>query len=207
MKEAAMPYDVTILTLRPGTTPRALAALQNSAPQSGGKLLACWLTDIGALNQIFIVREYGSEREAAEQRDAQARNANPFGVAEFMVSAASDTYVPFPFIDPMQPGAPGPFFEVRTYLMKPNGLEGTIEAWRNALPARLKLSPVLAAMYSVTGLMPRFMHIWPYKSLDERHRIRSQAVEAKIWPPPGGPDRLVTMQNDVYLPAPFSPIR
>ncbi len=62
-------------------------------------------------------------------------------------------------------------------------------------------------MYSVTGLTPRFMHIWPYKSLDERHRIRAKAVETGIWPPPGGPDRLVTMQNDIYLAAPFSPIR
>jgi NIPSNAP len=202
-----MPYDVTILTLRPGTTPRALAALQSALPQSSGKLLACWSSDIGALNQIFIAREYASERDAAEQRDAQARNADPFGTAEFIVSIASDTYVAFPFIDPMQPGSHGPFFEVRTYLMKPNGLAGTIEAWRQALPARLALSPVLAAMYSVSGLMPRFMHIWPYKSLDERHRIRAQAVETGIWPPPGGPDRLVTMQNDIYLPAPFSPIR
>ena len=202
-----MPYEVTIVTLRPGTAPRAMAGLQSALSASPGKLLACWSSDIGALNQIFIAREFGSEREAAEQRDAQAHDPNPFGVAEFTVSIASDTYVPFPFIDPMQPGAHGPFFEVRTYLMKPNGLTGTLEAWRGALPARLKLSRVLAAMYSVTGLMPRFMHIWPYQSLDERHRIRSQAVESKIWPPPGGPDRLVTMQNDIYLPAPFSPIK
>ena len=202
-----MPYDVTILTLRPGTTPRAMAPLQGALTQSPGKLLACWSSDIGALNQIFVVREYASERETAEQRDAHVHNENPFGIADLIVSTASDTYVSFPFIDPMQPGSHGPFFEVRTYLMKPNGLAGTIEAWRTALPARLKLSPVLAAMYSVTGLTPRFMHIWSYKSLDDRHRIRAQAVESKIWPPPGGPDRLLTMQNDIYLPAPFSPIR
>jgi hypothetical protein len=202
-----MPYDVTILTLRPGTTPRAMAPLQGALTQSPGKLLACWSSDIGALNQVFVVREYASEGETAEQRDAHARSENPFGIADLIVSTASDTYVSFPFIDPMQPGSHGPFFEVRTYLMKPNGLAGTIEAWRTALPARLKLSPVLAAMYSVTGLTPRFMHIWPYKSLDDRHRIRAQAVESKIWPPPGGPDRLLTMQNDIYLPAAFSPIK
>jgi NIPSNAP len=202
-----MPCDVTILTLRPGTTPKALAALQSGLPQSPGKLLACWSSDIGALNQILILREYASEDEAARQRDAQARNPNPFGVAEHVESIASDTYVSFPFIDPMQPGTLGPFFEVRTYLMKTNGLAGTIEAWRQALPARLELSRVLAAMYSVSGLMPRFMHIWPYQSLDERHRIRAQAVEKGIWPPPGGPDRLVNMRNDIYLPVPFSPIR
>jgi NIPSNAP protein len=202
-----MPYDVTILTLRPGVAPKALAGLQNSLPQSPGKLLACWSSDIGALNQIFVLREYASERETAEQRDAQVHSDNPFGIAEFIASTTSDTYVSFPFIDSVQPGAHGPFFEVRTYLMKPNGLAGTIEAWRKALPARLALSPVLAAMYSVSGLMPRFMHIWPYTSLDERHRIRAQAVAMGIWPPPGGPDRLVTMKNDIYLPVSFSPIK
>ncbi len=202
-----MPYDVTILTLRPGTQPRALAGLKGAVAEAPGKLLACWTSDIGALNQIFLLREYASDAERAKQREAQAHSGNPLGIAEFITAIASDIYVPFPFIPKIEPGERGPFFEIRTYLMKPDGLAGTIEAWRTSLDARMKLSPVMAAMYSVTGLMPRFMHIWPYKSLDERHRIRAKAVETGIWPPPGGPDRLVTMQNDIYLAAPFSPIR
>jgi hypothetical protein len=28
-----------------------------------------------------------------------------------------------------------------------------------------------------------------------------------VWPPPGGPDHFVRMQNDIYMPAPFSPLR
>jgi hypothetical protein len=82
-----------------------------------------------------------------------------------------------------------------------------MEAWRKALPERMKLSRVTAAMYSITGPTPRFVHIWPYASLEERQRIRKEAVEKKIWPPPGGPDRLVAQQTDIYLPASFSPLK
>ena len=118
-----------------------------------------------------------------------------------------DTFVQFPFMEKIQPGSPGPIFEVRTYSLKPDGLQTTIELWRKAVPGRVTLSPLLAAMYSVTGAALCFMHIWPYKSLDERQRIRTKSVEAGLWPPPGGPDHIATMQSDIYLPAAFSPIR
>ena len=81
-----------------------------------------------------------------------------------------------------------------------------MELWKTAVPNRSKLSPLLAAMYSLGGRMPRFMHIWPYSSLDERQRIRGEAVRTGVWPPPGGPDQLVSQVADVFLPASFSPI-
>jgi hypothetical protein len=62
-------------------------------------------------------------------------------------------------------------------------------------------------MYSLDGAMPRFVHIWPYPSLDERQRLRSEAVKMGIWPPPSGPDQLLAQQADIYLAAAFSPIR
>ena len=71
----------------------------------------------------------------------------------------------------------------------------------------MKLSPILAAMYSVTGEVTRFLHIWPYPDLDVRAQTRKTAIETGVWPPPGGPDHLLTMRTDIYLPASFSPIR
>ena len=67
----------------------------------------------------------------------------------------------------------------------------------------MTVSPLLTAMTSVTGTVSRFMHIWPYTSLDERARLRAKAVEDGVWPPPGGPSHLVGQRSDVYLPAPF----
>jgi hypothetical protein len=148
-----MHYDVTILTVLPGTTPKALPQLNQwlSNTRLGGKLLACWFSELGALNQILLIHEYDSEPAIAVDRDAIVRSGNPYGVADMITAASSDTYASFPFLPPMQARSAGPFFEVRTYLLKPAGLDKTIELWRATVPNRVKLSPLLAAMYSLIG--------------------------------------------------------
>jgi hypothetical protein len=82
----------------------------------------------------------------------------------------------------------------------------TIELWRKAVPGRSKVSPLLVAMTSVTGPVTRFMHIWPYPSVEQRGLLRAKAVADKVWPPPGGPAHIAAQQSDIYLPAPFSPL-
>ena len=74
----------------------------------------------------------------------------------------------------------------------------------------------LAEIYKVQGMpssvlidrhgVTRFMHIWPYKSFDERARLREKAIADGLWPPPGGPGYLLSQQVDIYLPAAFSPM-
>jgi hypothetical protein len=199
-------YDVTILTVRPGTHPRALEVLGNSLGKDTN-LLACWYSDIGAVNQILIIRKATDAAATLDARFAALNAPNPFGIGEYIVAMAMDTYVAFDFIAPLRPGEFGPCYEVRSYVLKPDGLAPTIEAWRKSVPGRMKISPVLAAMTSVTGAVTRFLHVWPYKSFDERARLRAKAAADGVWPPPGGPGHLVSQQVDIYLPAPFSPMK
>jgi hypothetical protein len=199
-------YDVTIVTVRPGTHPQALAVLGKSLADDRN-LLACWYSDIGAVNQILIIRKPADATATLDARFAALSVPNPFGIAEYIVAMAMDTYVSFDFIAPLRPGEFGPVYEVRSYVLKPTGLAPTIEAWRKSVPGRMKISPVLAAMTSVTGAVPRFLHVWPYKSFDERARLRAKAAADGVWPPPGGPGHLVSQQVDIYLPAPFSPLQ
>jgi len=204
-----MPYDVTTILVRPGVTPRALPKIGEwlRAHPSKSELLACWFTELGALNKILIIRAFGDEAALTAERDQLARDPDPFAVGEFSTSIEMDQYVSFPFMEPMRPGRVAPLFEVRTYQLKPDGLAPTIELWRKAVPGRATLSPLLAAMYTVSGGVPRFMHIWPYASLNERQELRAKAVEIGVWPPPGGPSHLLAQQADIYLPTEFSPIR
>jgi hypothetical protein len=199
-------YDVTIVTVRPGTHPQALAVLGKSLADDRN-LLACWYSDIGAVNQILIIRKAGDAAATLDARFAALSAVNPFGMSEYIVAMAMDTYVSFDFIAPLRPGEFGPCYEVRSYVLKPTGLAPTIEAWRKSVPGRMKISPVLAAMTSVTGAVTRFLHVWPYKSFDERARLRAKAAADAVWPPPGGPGHLVSQQVDIYLPAPFSPMQ
>jgi len=202
----AEPYDVTIATVRPGTHPQALAALDKTLA-GDSNLLACWYSEIGALNRILIIRKSADAAKAIANRFAALSARNPFGIGEFITDLSLDTYVPFDFMPPLQGGAYGPCYEVRSYVLKPDGLTPTIELWRKAVPGRAGVSPLLAAMVAVTGAAIRFMHVWPYKTYDERARLREKAVADGLWPPPGGPGHLLSQQADIYLPAAFSPLR
>ncbi len=202
----ADPYDVTIITVRPGTHPQAHAVLEKKLANDPS-LLACWYSEIGALNRILIVRKSAGAEAAIQNRFAALSAKSPFGIGEFITKLSLDTYVSFDFMPPLRPGAYGPCYEVRSYVLKPDGLAPTIELWRQAVPGRAAVSPVLAAMVAVTGAAIRFMHIWPYKTYDERARLREKAVADGVWPPPGGPRHLISQQADIDLPAAFSPLR
>jgi hypothetical protein len=204
-----MPYDVTIITVKPNTHGKALPGVDHwlKANPRKGEFLACLACDIGDVNQILLLHHYANEADLAADRDAVARDANPFGCLDFTERRSTNTFHQFPFLPPVKPGNYGPIFEIRTYLLKPTGLAPTIAAWEKQAPVRMKLSPILAAMYSTTGEVTRFMHIWPYPDLVTRANTRKTAIDTGVWPPPGGPDQLLTMHTDIYLPAPFSPIR
>ena len=86
-------------------------------------------------------------------------------------------------------------------------IEPTIEAWKAAVPQRVKYSPLTIAMYAVDGA-PRFTHIWPYKGLDDRAAVRAKTVAEGVWPPKGGPAWLTSdMRSTIGLPMPISPLR
>jgi NIPSNAP len=198
-------YDVTVAAVRPGTHPQALAVLDNGL-RGDASLLGCWYSDIGAVNQILIIRNVINVVSGADARAAVLTSPDPWGLNDYLVGMTMDTYESFDFIAPMRRGDFGPCYEVRSYGLKPGGLAPTKELWRKAVPGRMTVSPLLAAMTAVTGAANRFMHIWPYKSFDERARLRDKAVADKVWPPPGGPSHLVSQQVDIYLPAAFSPM-
>jgi hypothetical protein len=204
-----MPYDVTTVTVQPNTHGKALPPLGQwlKANPRKGEFIACLANEIGDLNTILLLHHYANEADMIADREQVAKSANPFGCVELITGMTADTFVMFPFIPAIKPGQYGPIFEVRTYRFKPNGLAPTIAAWEKAAPGRAKLSPILAAMYSVSGQTTRFMHIWPYPTLEVRAATRKTAIETGVWPPQGGPDHLLTMRTDIYLPAPFSPIR
>jgi hypothetical protein len=202
-----MLYGVCALSVPPGRVNAALDVLARTATAGEpGVLRACWYSEIGRLNRILMIHEHRDGDALAAARAAQLRGGNPFGIADVATSIDLDTYAMFPGVAFMPPGKVGPVFEVRTYQLKRNGLTATFEAWAKVREARIQLSPLTAVMYAIDGVVPRFMHIWPYPSLNDRMSIREQAVAKGVWPPPGGLPHLESMHSEIYLPAPFSPL-
>jgi hypothetical protein len=202
-------YDVATLSIRTATAAKALVGIDTflAGPGSNGKLLAVWTAEIGTLNQIQVIRGYDDHGALAADRDRMLVDGDLFGANDFLTGLTLESFAPFPFIAPMPTGAFGPVYEVRVYGIKPGGIAPVIAAWREALPPRVKLSPILFAGYALDGATPRMLHICPYPSVNDRTRVRGEAVAAGIWPPKGGPDWLTTMQSTIFMPAKFSPLQ
>jgi hypothetical protein len=160
-----------------------------------------------ALNQVIVLRGFDEIEDLSAERERTLRSSNPFGAAPWLVDLSLDSYAPFPFMPPVETGAFGPIYEIRTYVLKHGGVEPTIAAWEAAMPRRSDYSPLLAAFHSLDG-PPRITHIWPYADLAQRAQARSQSVVEGAWPPKGGPDWLTSdMQSAIALPLAGSPLR
>ncbi|HEV8309880.1 MAG TPA: NIPSNAP family protein [Methylomirabilota bacterium] len=170
------------------------------------ELAAFWHTEIGPLNEIVHVWPYDSLEERARIRAAAAKDPNwPPKTQEFILNMQSEILVPFPFSPALTPGRHGPFYELRYYTIKAGALPGLIERWASRIGERTKLSPLALAGHVEIGEANRFIHIWPYRSLDERAAIRNKARETGVWPAPGGGDTMLTQANKILVPAAFSP--
>jgi hypothetical protein len=82
-----------------------------------------------------------------------------------------------------------------------------MKRWEGAIGERVKLSPLVLAGGVEFGGANRFIHIWAYKSMDQRLQVREQARKAGVWPPPGGGDELLAQETKIVMPSAFSPLQ
>ncbi|MNX54150.1 hypothetical protein D3C86_848650 [compost metagenome] len=109
----------------------------------------------------------------------------------------------------MSAGKHGPYYELRVYDLISSGLQPTLDGWSKAIGPRTaeQYSPVYAAFYATDGLLPRYLHIWPWNSLEHRQQVRAQAVADGVWPPENSGPQLRDMRSTICLPAAFSPLQ
>lgn len=202
-------FELITLTLQTATTGRALPALEQALTDhaQAATLLGCWTTEIGALNQVVILRSHADAQALLTARQAMLDAPSPFGCGEWLVRMETETFASFPFMPEILPGSYGPIYELRSYRLKPGGLQPTLGKWQAAVPGRIAFSPLTAALYALDG-EPRITHLWPYESLDARTTQRAKSVRAGAWPPKGGPDWLLPdMRATIMLPTAFSPLQ
>jgi len=172
------------------------------------EISAFFYSDIGPLNEIIHIWPYKDLADRTETRAKAAASANwPPHISEFLDEQLSEIFTPFPFTPEFKPGNFGPIFEWRSYTIKPHTVGGIQERWGDQLEARERLSPVLMGMTTEIGPLNKFVHIWPYESLNHRAEIRAEAAAKGIWPPKGGGDELIQQENKILYAAPFSPIQ
>ena len=94
-------------------------------------------------------------------------------------------------------------YEVRTYTLKPGSVAKFEENFAAALPHREKYSKLGAFWHTEIGPLNQVIHVWPYESVEERNSIREEAGKDPNWPPANDPDMYVSMNSEIFIPAPF----
>lgn len=196
-------------TIKPRTLPEFLkrfeAGLEHRKAHS--PMAAFWFTEIGPLNQVVHVWPYENAGERERIRAEATKDGTwPPKAGEFIVDMKSEVFQPLPFSPDLAPADIGPFFEMRSYVVKPGGIPQMAERWKQFLPGRIALSPLVGVFTSDVGALNQWVHIWAYKSLDQRMEIRNKAKVDGIWPPPGD-SPVIHQETKVLMAAPFSPIK
>jgi len=204
-----MIYEFRTYTLKPRSLPEFIKRWEERLPKrlELSPLAAFWYTEIGPLNQVIHVWSYKDTNERSRIR-AEAVKAGiwPPKTTEFITDMRSEILEPLPFSPLLEPSSHGPYFEMRSYTLEPGGTPKMAANWEKHLPNRLKLSPLIGVFTSDIGGLNQWVHIWAYKSLDERVAVRKKAAETGVWPPPP-PSPTVRMETKILLAGPFSPIK
>jgi hypothetical protein len=74
-------------------------------------------------------------------------------------------------------------YEIRTYEIAPGSLAEVEKRFGEAYEYRKKYSPLAAFWHTEIGPLNEIIHVWGYKDLAERSRIRAEAAKDPNWPP------------------------
>jgi hypothetical protein len=96
-------------------------------------------------------------------------------------------------------------YEFRTYRLKVGSLPEVLKRFGEAYEHRKKYSPLMAFWYSEIGPLNEITHVWPYKDLAERTRIRAEASKDPNWPPKTA-EYLESLQSNIVNPYSFVPV-
>lgn len=208
-----MIYVVRAYTLQPGTVADYEARFETRYPhwRRHHKLGAFWHADIGPLNQVIQVLEYYDLNQLAAAQETGSMDSTlqgpPFA-RDFAVEQQSDIVIPVPFMHPLgsRDYGTGNIYEMRTYTYEPGGIPEVLKAWEQAIPYREEYSPLAACWYTAFGVRNRFTHVWVYRDLNERARIRAESRQGPNWPPKTRV-RPVRQETKILIPASFSPVK
>jgi len=204
-----MIYEVRTYRLKPGSIPEVEKRFAEALPhrEKYSKLGALWHTELGPLNQIVHVWPYESLDQRNELRSRAMKDPNwPPKLGEFIETMESEIFLPTSFMEPLGNRKLGGVYEMRTYIYQAGAMPEVLKRWEQAIPERVKLSPLTACWYSDIGELNKFVHVWAYPSFGERDRIRAESMKLPTWPPPTR-EFLVKQGNKILIPAACSPMQ
>jgi hypothetical protein len=95
-------------------------------------------------------------------------------------------------------------YEMRTYDLKPRSLPEVEKRFGEAYEKRKKYSELAAFWHTEIGPLNQIIHVWGYKDLEERAKVREAAVKDGAWPPKIS-EFIVHQRSEIMIPFSFSP--
>ncbi|WP_147276005.1 NIPSNAP family protein [Pelagibacterium lacus] len=172
-----------------------------------GTALGCFACEFGVLNRFILLAAYENAEALQADRARDLEADDPFGIQKHLGAVVRNAYKPLFFMPPIAPGDFGPFYEFRTYSIAPGGLPETAEAWSKIVERRQQMSKLLMVMGSIGDAPTKMVHIWPYKTIEDRMKARGQASKEGIWPPPGGSAQLTNLQSELFVATGYSDLK
>jgi hypothetical protein len=94
--------------------------------------------------------------------------------------------------------------EIRTYRIAPGSLAEVEKRYGEAYEYRRKYSELTAFWHTEIGPLNEIIHVWSYRDLAERARIRAEAAKDPNWPPKIS-EFIREMRSEIVVPFPFVP--
>jgi hypothetical protein len=204
-----MIYEMRTFDLQPGMVPEFAKRFAAALPQRTqiSPLGAFWHTEVGPLNQAIVVWPYEDMVERERARAAvDAAGIWPPKVNDLIAHEETWILKPAPFMRPLQPAELGNVYEMRMYTVQLGQMPEVLRRWGAAIAERETLSPLAAGWYTDLGPLSIWIHVWPYKDLAERGRVRADSQKLAGWPPPAR-ELYTRQENKILVPAAFSPLR
>ena len=100
-------------------------------------------------------------------------------------------------------------YELRTYRLKPGAIGQWIANFKEALPVRERHSKIVGLWSGEAGQPNEVLHLWAYKSFEERMKVREAVAADKDWQVAVSKNRplLDAQESQLILPAAHSPLK
>ena len=201
-----MIYEFRTYDLKPHALGEYEARFAEALPhrEKYSKMWAFWHTEVGMLNQVIHVWTYDDLGQRTQIRAEAAKDPNwPPQTGDVVLNMESEILIPAPFMRPETDQQLGNIYELRTYTYKPATIPEVVKRWTESIPHREKYSPMAGCWYSELGGLNKWFHLWAYKDMTDRDRVRAEAVKDPHWPP-DTEGMILKMENKIMVPASFS---
>ncbi len=211
-----MIYELRTYTLVPGTQAKYIQLSAEVGRKARGdrygKLEGHWYSEFGTLNQAVHLWSYAGLDERDRLRAELAKNeewTKGYLPQTRGMIAAQENKILRAAVDLTPPTDTGHVYELRWYRTQVGKAPEWINHFKGILPLREKYTRRVGLWTSEIGSLNEVVHLWAYKSLDERAAQRARLAQDPEWQTFLGTSTplLLQMQSTILNPSPHSPMR